>query len=197
VGWVFNEIVHEIVTEVSEAPLNFVAEIVQFFILVGLVWLVAVGTSKRKGFVVNMLAERAQRTDARLEEACGREAELALAQQEADQSHADTEHEALQIVEAARAEADAITRTADRETQAEVERIEKRCDAALDAEKEALLAELRETLIQVVAQSTRSVLNERMPVADQRRLIEASILSSIEEASDSSPRQARSAVEAS
>ncbi len=79
----YSEIVTEIATELAHAPLRFVAEVVQFAVLLGIVWVVAIGFGKRRGFVANMLTERRERVAAHVETASHADKALADAKREA------------------------------------------------------------------------------------------------------------------
>ena len=74
----FEEIYSEILHEYSAYPVRMIAEAVQFVLLIVIVWVVAMGWGKRKGFVANMLSERAERTDREIETASHAAEDLGL-----------------------------------------------------------------------------------------------------------------------
>ncbi len=175
----YAEILTEIGAELAQDPMRVVAEVVQFLLLAGIVWVVALGFGKRRGFVANMLAERRDRVEARIEGS-----ELA------DQSLADARREAAAITRAARAkarelvgqakkEAVQIEQATREETDADAARIAERAEAALATEQQEMLLELRERLVDLVSSATRSIMNERLSVSEQRALIEGAIAESV------------------
>jgi F-type H+-transporting ATPase subunit b len=187
VGTVFQtymEFLHEILVEfgaeVTSAPLRLAAEVVQFVILAGIVWVVAFGFGKRKGFVSNMLAERREAVFARIEEADGAPHALATAKQESAASTRSARAKARALVAQAKKDAVALETTTAEETNAEAERIVERAQAALETEREEMLLEVREQLIEIVSAAARAMMNEKMSVAEQRKLIESAITDSIE-----------------
>lgn len=65
---VVGELLHAIGATVVEDPLTFLAEVVQFAILVGVGWLVAFGLGKREGLVTKMLRQRRETVESDLSE---------------------------------------------------------------------------------------------------------------------------------
>jgi len=175
----FEEILAEIRLEVVEEPLRLILEFVQFALLIVIVWVVAVGFGKRRGFVVNMLSERSERVSGEIEVASHAAENLALAQNTAREQVESADAAARQLLDTARADAEQIESTARTEADAEARRITERAESALATETEEMQLELREELVSIVAQATRSILNEKMSVSEQRALIESSILASI------------------
>lgn len=173
------EIVGEVWHEVSAEPIRFAAEVVQFLILAGLVWFVAIGFGGRRGFVRNMLEERAETSEERLRRALGAQDELTHAKQLAALKVRTARAEARKIVADAKQSASAMESAERTQADSEAERILSRVDDALSAERDEMLAEVREELVEVVSQSTRQLLNERLTVAEQRRLIEEHVVASI------------------
>ncbi|NTU72137.1 MAG: ATP synthase F0 subunit B [Coriobacteriia bacterium] len=174
------EIVAEMGTEVAHAPLRLVAEVLQFLVLVGIVWVVAFGFGKRKGFVSNMLTERERRIATHLTTATAADEALATATAEAEAAIRTAEaraHELTQDAATECAEVDAATRA---EVDAECTRITERAESALATERQEMQLELREQLVELVSSATRSIMNERLTAAEQRELIEHSITSSMD-----------------
>lgn len=178
-----HEIITEIAAEVSHEPMRVVAEVVQFALLVAIVWIVALGVGHRRGFVRNMLAERGKRVGERLSWAMSAEQGLADAKSSAKRQLREADAEARRIVAAAKLEAASIEETGRAETDAEVARILSRVDEALANEAADMHEELREQLVEIVAQATRSVMNERLSLFEQRELIEKAVLEAVGEPS--------------
>lgn len=201
---IIQEILHEIAAEVTAAPLRLVAEVVQFFLLVVLVWVVAIGFGKRRGFVTNMLLERRSTLAARIETASASEAELDHAKQLSSLQLRTARTEGRRILAEARRESAEIEAQAASEADAEAGRILDRAEEALQTELAEMHLNIREELVEVVSQATRAVMNERLTVPEQRRLIETAVLSSVDKAkatrrrgdADDDPRLTASPLEA-
>jgi len=183
------EILHEIAAEVAAAPLRLVAEVVQFFLLAILVWVVAIGVGKRRGFVANMLLERRAKMGARIESASSSEADLTHAKQLSSLQLRTARTEGRRIIAEARRESAEIDAQAAAEADAEAERIIGRAEEALQTELAEMHLNIREELVEVVSQATRTVMNERLTVPEQRRLIETAVLSSVDKAKAEEPQR--------
>jgi F-type H+-transporting ATPase subunit b len=178
---VLAEIFSEIAAEISHEPLRFVAEIVQFAVLVAVVWVIAFGFRSRKGFVRNMVAERLQRTEEHLQVALEAPEGLALARQSAATRVRSARAEARHVIATAKQEAAEVELALRTDADAEIDRVLARVEDALEAERAEMRAEVREELVDLVAQATRHLLNERMTIAEQRRLIEQHVMASLVE----------------
>jgi F0F1-type ATP synthase membrane subunit b/b' len=83
------------------------------------------------------------------------------------------------------AELEASTRA---EVDAECVRIHERAESALATERQEMVLELREQLVEMVSSATRSIMNEKLTSAEQRALIEGGILGSMSASSNSDAR---------
>jgi F-type H+-transporting ATPase subunit b len=175
----FEEIAAEILHEFSAYPVRMAAEFVQFILLLAIIWVIGFGWGKRKGFVANMLSERAERTTRNIEIASHVDEDLAAAEKNASERLETAKVEARCLVDTARAESEESEAVAREEANAEARRITARAKAAMATESEEMQSELREQLVSTVAQATRSILSEKMSVAEQRTAIEAAILASL------------------
>ncbi|HEY5541113.1 MAG TPA: hypothetical protein VIL41_06640 [Coriobacteriia bacterium] len=173
------EILSEMGKEVVGSPLGMLAEVLQFIILVGIIWLVAFGFGKRRGFVANMLSERKAHVQTRLEEAHGADGRLADAMSAAHQREQAAAEEAERLVAEARRSAADSEQQARADADAEAARIVERAHAALVNERAQMQADLREQLIDLVSQATRSIMNEKLTVAEQRERIEDAIVAGV------------------
>jgi F-type H+-transporting ATPase subunit b len=176
------EIFHEIVRDVSGSTgslISYAAELIQFAILVAIIWVVGVGAGSRRGFLLNMLDERRAATRRRLADADAAEQALATAEQDAKVRVASAKTEAARIVSDAETGISATEAETKREIDAEAARIVERAEAALTNEWAQMRAELREELVELVSEATRSIMNETLSIAEQRERIEAAISSSI------------------
>jgi F-type H+-transporting ATPase subunit b len=175
----YSEIVQEIGAELANEPLRIFAEVMQFAVLLAIVWVVAVGFGKRRGFVVNMLTERQERVAAHVETASHADKALADAKREAAATARSARATAREIVLRAKKECVEIEESAHAETDADCARIEERAEAALSTERQEMLLELREQLVDLVSSATRSIMNEKLTVSEQRTLIENTITESV------------------
>ena len=100
------EVLEEALHEIQHDPVTFVIELVQFALLVFIIWAVAIGRGKRQGMLVKMLADRRERIATELEEASERETEAASAPKRAVQLRADAERRVEEIRAGARQEAE-------------------------------------------------------------------------------------------
>ncbi len=67
-------------------------------------------------------------------------------------------------------------------------RIEERAESALATEQQEMLLELREQLVELVSSATRSIMNEKLTVSEQRTLIENTIVGSMDASAGSDGR---------
>jgi F-type H+-transporting ATPase subunit b len=175
----FQEIFAAVVEEVSANPWGLLIEVAQFLLLVAVVWVVAMGTRKRRGFVANMLVERDEHVHARLEEAAKAEQRLAESTERANARLATATKQAEQLVSDARVEAEQIVEQASIDADAEADRIASRAASALVTERSEMELEVREELVDLVAQATRLVMSEKVSLDEQRHLIESAIMASV------------------
>lgn len=176
-------IVAEFVREVAHGPVRFAAEVIQFGLLVALVRLVTIGVGRRRGFAAKMLAERRESLAERLARAEHADEVLAAARAEARRLERAADAEARKLLAEAKTTAALIEAEARRETGAEIERIERRVQEAVSSEAAQMHEELREQLVAVVTQATRSIMNEQLTVQEQRDLIERALLGAVGESS--------------
>jgi F0F1-type ATP synthase membrane subunit b/b' len=167
------------VEEVTASPMRQIAELVQFIVLAAIVWVVAMGFGKRKGFVLNMLAERRELLGSQIEEALGSEGRLTTAQHEAAAKERAARAEARRVVAEAHDDAERIVSGAQVEADAEAAQVTERAKAALVSEREEMELELKDRLIEAVAAATRAIMDEQLTVSEQRTLIESAISASV------------------
>ncbi|HET6350698.1 MAG TPA: ATP synthase F0 subunit B [Coriobacteriia bacterium] len=173
-GELFAEVVKEMRTT------TYVIELVQFAVLVGIVWVVAVGFGKRSGFVKNMLAERHAKTLADLDaarvapDALERERAYAAAHKKSARA------EARHLLNNVKAEVAKVEAEEHERVDTDAAALLTRADETLATETEEMHAEVREQMVDLVTRATRRILNERMTLSDQRRLIEEHVSQAVE-----------------
>jgi F0F1-type ATP synthase membrane subunit b/b' len=173
------EVLHEVFVEITADPSKFAIEVAQFLLLAGIVYFVAVGIGKRKGMVVNILAERRERVTGRVERAAHADEELARSLEAAAVRVATAKAEAVAIVREARATSRKLAKQTRATTDAEAAEIRARAVRLLEEERAEMHVEIRDRLVGVVAQSTRAMLNEGVSPHEQRQLIQGIMSSEI------------------
>jgi F-type H+-transporting ATPase subunit b len=166
--------------KLASEPMIVLVEVVQFLLLAVIFYVVAFGFGKRKGVIINALDRNADRVAADLERIEVAPRRLAEAETEAERIRADAAAEADRIVREAGEQAATLVAESRQQIDAEVAAIIEGARGALETEFAEAQAEIRDTLIGIVAEATRSVMNERLSLPEQRDLIERSILESIE-----------------
>jgi len=178
------EVLQEIAKEIGADPGKFVIEVVQFAVLLGIVYVVALGFGKRRGMVANMLVERRRRIEERVDRAAHAEETLAQARERAATALAEARAEAAAILREARASARTSRRDQRRAADAEADTIRSRARQVIDEERAEMAIEVRDRLVGVVAQATRGLLNEGLSPQEQRQLIQNIVSSEIERLDD-------------
>jgi F-type H+-transporting ATPase subunit b len=192
------ELFAEIGYEITSAPFKFVAELVQFVLLLTIIYAVAIGFGKRKGMLIGILDKRRESVAGRIERAGGAEAALAHAHEDADAMIAQAQTEAAAIVSQAQSGALAEAATARDAADAEAARVRKHAQDVMDNEFAEMHVEIRDQLVDLVAGATRSILNESLSAQEQRELIQDAVASGIdriEAAGSASSRRAAAAAE--
>jgi F0F1-type ATP synthase membrane subunit b/b' len=175
-----SDVLHEIAREIGGNPAAFVIEIVQFVVLLAIVYVVALGFGHRKGMVANMLTERRQRVAVRVERAAHADEMLAQARDQAAARAAAARRDAATIVREARAAARDSRRDARAAADAEAQSIRARARQVLEEEGAEMGVEMRDRLVGVVAQATRALLNEGLSEQEQRQLIQGIVSAEID-----------------
>ena len=175
----FREILATMVEEVAASPMRQVAEVAQFVLLAGIVWVVAVGFGKRRGFVVNMLAERREALRGRIDEALGSEKRLAEAKHGAAAKERAARADARRVLAEAHADAQRLESQARVDADTEAALVTERAKSALASERDEMEVELKDRLIEAVASATRAIMDEQLTVSEQRTLVESAIAASL------------------
>ncbi len=169
------ELIAEIGAEIAADPGKFVIEVVQFFVLLTIVWLVAFGAGKRKGFLAKSLDARRERLAERIDRAAGAEAELERCRNEARRILVEARQQSESILAEARGGGDRERAAARQATDEEVERIGRHARQVIESETAEMHVQMRDNLVELVAGATRSILNEGLSAQEQRELIQHSV----------------------
>ncbi|MCE5190164.1 MAG: ATP synthase F0 subunit B [Actinomycetia bacterium] len=174
---VFREAAREITTD----PVTFAIEVVQFGVLVVLIKVVAFGSKKRSGMLVNMVHERRQRVIVSLQEADAGNAALAEAHDKVIAIAAEVEVQAKALLRDARKQARAQAAAIDGDAITRAEAVKNEAREALEREQVEMLEGVRDQLVSVVTQSTQQVLEQGFTPAEQRAVVQKAIISGIDE----------------
>jgi F-type H+-transporting ATPase subunit b len=175
------EVLQESLHEIQHDPITFAIELVQFAILIFIIWVVAIGIGKRQGMLVKMLADRRERVAADLEEAAEREMESASAPERAAQLRADAERRVAEIRADARQEAEQERARVLETTAEEIAEIERQTVETLERERSEALGGVNEQLVDVVTAAVRQILDEGFTPAQQRKMIQDAITKSLDD----------------
>lgn len=188
-----SELFQEIKVEIAANPTTIIIEVVQFVILITIVWVVAFGVGKRSGFVKNMLKERRVKIASDLEMADGSGAALEAARQKAVADVAEAQASAKKTLTEARRKAKAERTAGAAAADRDVEALRDHAQQLLAMEHQEMLAEARERLLEVVGSATRHILSERISPAEQRALVQRAIMTTIEGTETPSAQQSAEA----
>lgn len=169
------ELFKEAVHEITGRPLIFVAEVIQFAILIGIIF----GVAPR--IVGKRLKERRERIIAELQEATKAKKEYTEAKKEANAIVASAKEEARQIVRAAQENAKREREAAVVQAEQETKDIILQAEQTIETEKNKVISEACEQLVSLVTVTTRRFLDEALTESERRALTQKIILSSLEE----------------
>ena len=178
-----NELLQEVLHEITAEPMLFAAEVVQFLLL-----LVIIRYLLRR-VVGKDIRERRDRIAAEVEEADRADEAYADARRQTDAIVAEARREAQQIREQAKT-ARENDRTAGRERfEQEAAAIILQAEQSIEAEKNRVIHEASEQLIDLIGVVTRRFLEEALTENDRRALTHKLILSRLHELGGPSPQQ--------
>lgn len=173
----FAEAFHEIAAE----PITFVVELVQFVVLLFIVKAIAIGFGEREGMVVGMLKDRRERLRLALDDAASASEELDAARVAAADMLSRARSEARRVVTEARRSADSEAAEVLAAVEVEAAEIEREVQETLAKERAEMLGGVHDQLVDLVTQATRQVLDEGYSPAEQRELIQKSVVESLGE----------------
>lgn len=175
------ELLGEVGHEIAARPTGFAIEVVQFGIFIALVWFVAWGRRTRKGMFAKALDARRARVADELAEA-----------DEARQAAQEMLAGAGPLVEEARTQAAARLKEAravarkDRvailkAAEAEGEQALAQAAESLEHERAEALAGVHEQLVELITESTRQIMDQSIPPARQRELIQEAVAAGVDD----------------
>jgi F-type H+-transporting ATPase subunit b len=173
-------LITEMIHEIGAHPWTFVAEVVQFVVLMLVIKVVAFGWGERKGVVTNMLAERRAKIAKELEDARLARNEASTAGTRAERIRRLARREAAEVLIAARREAAEESARIVALADEDLADIRSEVEETLDRERRELVGGVDDRLIDVVTAATRRVLDEGFSAAQQRRMIEDAIARSLD-----------------
>ncbi len=181
------ETVNLFLEEIGLNPMKFGVEFIQFLLLLLGGYALIVGFGKRRGMLANAVDRQADRTKADLALVASAPSIVESARADAVRIREEATAEADGIVREATMQSTAIRRDAAKEGDEESSAILDRADIALQTERAEMQAEVRDLLVNIVADATRSVMNEKLSLPEQRELIQNAILESVGKASTKRP----------
>lgn len=176
-----SEIASEVGHMITHDWSHLLIELIQFAILVAIVKFVAFGFGKRRGVIVGMLADRRERVHEQLATAAQQEQSAADAPQRIREIGAQADVQREQIIEQAFQTAAAERERIQAETSAQITQLEEQTEQTLEHERAEVLSGVRDLLLDIVARGTRQVLDEGYSATQQRDMIQAAIVDSIED----------------
>lgn len=174
------ELIAEIVHEVSAEPVTFAIELVQFGLLVFLIKAVAFGFRGKRGMVTGMLADRRENIGMRLADAASAAEELIAAREVAGERLSTARAEAREFVAQARASAEEEAAAVLANLEGEVTELRRQAEETLEKERAEMLGDVHEQLVDLVTMATRAVLEEGYTPSEQRQLIQRSVMESLD-----------------
>ena len=161
--------------EIAARPMAYVAEVLQFIVLVGAIGLIA------RRPLTKRLAARRERITAELIEAEGDEHQCIALSDEALAVVSRAEEEARGIVVAARAEAEKEREAGTARAQAEAEQALLVAREAVEHEKARVIAESSARLVTLTTEIARRYLDEFLTEDERRSMTEKVVLETLEE----------------
>ena len=161
--------------QVTERPVPFLAEVVQFLVLAGLIGLTA------RRWIGKRLAGRRERIATELAEAELAESECVTMGDEARAAIASAEEEAPGIIVAAREQAERERKAWIAQAEAEADQAIRLARETVEREKAKVAAEASERLVKLTTETARRYLDEFLSEGERRSMTEKVILDSLEE----------------
>jgi F-type H+-transporting ATPase subunit b len=178
------EILKEVLHEITAQPVLFIAEIVQFSLLLGVIlWVVP-------RFIGKRLNERRAKIAAELAEAEKAEMEYPRIKKEARVVIGRAEKEAREIIRIAKETVKKEREAAMAQADAEAKEIIHRAQETVEREKNRVIREASEHLVSLTTEITRRYLDEALTESQRRTLMEKAILQSLEKMERASELQA-------
>lgn len=169
------ELFKEVLHEITSKPVIFIAEIIQFAILIG-IFIFAVPR-----IVGKMLKERRERIIAQLQEAAKAKKEYTEVKKEANAIVARAKEEARQLVREAQENAKREREAAASQAEQEAKDIILQAEQTIETEKDKIISEASEQLVSLVTVTARRFLDEALTESERRALTQKIVLSSLEE----------------
>jgi len=178
-----NELIQDVLRQISSEPLIFAVEVAQFFLLVLIIRFLfprIVGTA---------LKERRKRIALEVEKADQADAAYAKARQQAAELVAATRAEAQRTIEAARTAAQEERRAGLEQSDQEAKAILLQAGQAIETEKERVAGEASEQLVTLITLVSRRFIEEALTESERRAVTQKLILANLNEMEDTSSRQ--------
>jgi F-type H+-transporting ATPase subunit b len=178
-----SELIQEVLREITEKPLLFAVEVVQFVILVVIIRLILIRVAGPT------LKERRERIAADVEKADHADAACATAEQQAAALRAEARAEAQRSIEAARAAAQDERRAGLDQAEQEAQKILLQARQTIESEKGRVAGEASEELVTLITQVVRRFMEEAMSESERQAVTQKLILASMKEIADTGSPQ--------
>lgn len=176
-----HELLLEALHEITANPLTYAIEVVQFGFLVFLIYAVGIRFRGKPGMLTNMLTKRRERIVEALQDASSADEELDAARRISTQQLADARSEARRLVAEARRTAEEEARNVLAAIEDEVAQVRREAEQTIAKERTEMLSGVQEQLVDLVTQATRQMLDEGYTPAEQRALIQKSVMESLDD----------------
>ncbi|NTW59404.1 MAG: ATP synthase F0 subunit B [Nitrospirae bacterium] len=178
-----SELIQEVLLEITVKPLQFAAEVVQFFVLVLIIRLILIRV------VGSTLKERRERIAADVEKADQADTAYAAAQQQAAVLTAEALAEAQRSIEAVRTAAQDERRLGLDGAEQEAKTIVLQARQTVETEKGRVAGEASEELITLITQVVRRFMEETLSESERQAVTQKLILASLKEMADTGSPQ--------
>lgn len=175
-----NELIQEVLHEITGEPLRFAIEFVQFVLLVVIIWYLV-----RRSVGTHLTARR-DRIAADIQKADQADTAYAEARTRASVLVTEARDKARRTVEAARIAADAERRSGLEQAEQEAEAIVLQARQAIDTEKSKVGSEASEELITLITLVSRRYIEESLTESERRTVTQKLIVASLKEMENTS-----------
>jgi len=178
-----SELIREVLREITEKPLLFAVEVVQFVILVVIIRLILIRVAGTP------LKERRERIAADVEKADHADAAYAEAQQRAAAIVSETRRDAQRRIEAATTAAQEERRAGLDQAEQEAQKILLQARQTIESEKGRVAGEASEELVTLITQVVRRFMEETLSESERQAVTQKLILASMKEMADTGSPQ--------
>jgi F-type H+-transporting ATPase subunit b len=178
-----NELLQEVLHEITGRPLVFAAEIVHFVLLILIVQMLLHRTVGKR------LRERRERIIAEIDRANRADEDYADAEQQAATLVADARARAQRVIEAAQAAAHEHHQSGIEQAERDAEAIISQAKQTIETEKERVTREAADRLTDLITRATRRFIDEALTEDERRTMTQKLILTRLKGVEGASPKE--------